>query len=66
MFVAEECDPSVLGGPPTFRGTEEVFVLEAGGAEESVRPGCANGSGEDSLPQRFPIVKKLRRGGRVE
>lgn len=30
------------------------FVV-GGGAEERVRPGWANASGDDSLPQRFPI-----------
>jgi hypothetical protein len=37
--VADELDPSVLGGPPTFLGTADVLVLLGGGAEESVRPG---------------------------
>lgn len=31
-------------------------LVGGGGAEARVRPGCAKGSGEDSLPQRFPIV----------
>jgi len=37
-FEGDEFDPSVLGGPPTFLGTEEVLLLD-GGAEERVRPG---------------------------
>jgi hypothetical protein len=49
--------PSVRGGPPTLRGTEDVPVF-GGGAESRVRPGCAKASGDDSLPQRLPIVVK--------
>jgi hypothetical protein len=48
--------PSVRGGPPTFRGTEEVFALFGAGAESRVRPGWENGSGDDSLPHKLPIV----------
>lgn len=56
---AFELPPRVLGGPPTVfcAGIEEV-VLGAG-AEERVRPGWENGSLEDSLPQRAPIVYKI-------
>ncbi len=39
VFPADEFDPSVLGGPPTFLGTEDVLLLPGGGAEERVRPG---------------------------
>jgi hypothetical protein len=38
-FPADEFDPSVRGGPPTFFGTADVLVLLGGGAEERVRPG---------------------------
>ncbi len=39
-FDGDEFEPSVLGGPPTFLGTEEVLLLlPGGGAEERVRPG---------------------------
>jgi len=37
--AAEELDPRVLGGPPTFLGIEEVLLLLGGGAEPTVRPG---------------------------
>ena len=48
-----------------------MLVLLGAGAEERVRPGWAKGSGDDSLPQRFPMVedreersKEVRSGGR--
>jgi len=49
-------DPSVLAGPPTLLGIVEVLFVFGAGAEERVLPGCAKGSGEDSLPQRFPMM----------
>jgi hypothetical protein len=52
----EGLEPSARGGPPTLAGIEEVLLV-GGGAEESVRPGCEKGSGEDSLPQRLPIAR---------
>lgn len=52
-------DPRVRGGPPTFLGMGEVLGALGVGAEERVRPGWANGSGEeDSLPQQFPMVAR--------
>ena len=58
-----EAEPSVRGGPPTttFLGTDEVgfVVVFCGAAEERVRPGWEKASGEDSLPQRLPIVELL-------
>jgi hypothetical protein len=48
-------DPSVRGGPPTFLGRAEVLFPVDAGADESVRPGVANGS-DDSLPQQFPMT----------
>ena len=43
-------------------------MLEGGGAEETVRPGCEKLSWEDSFPQRFPMMNgnmaKRRRGER--
>jgi len=49
-----ELEPSLWAGPPTVRGREEVVL--GGGAEERIRPGCEKGSGEDSFPQRLPIL----------
>ena len=52
----EVLDPRVLAGPPTFLGIVEVLFVFGAGADERVLPGCAKGSGEDSLPQRFPMM----------
>jgi hypothetical protein len=47
--------PSVLGGPPTERGTEALDV--GGGADPRARPGPVKESEWDSLPHKFPILK---------
>ncbi len=36
------------------------MLFEGAGAEERVRPGWEKGSGEDSLPQRLPILGDLK------
>lgn len=56
--------PRVRGGPATFRkvGGE---AGRGGAADDSVRPGRANGSAADnsSLPQRLPMMERSVKAG---
>lgn len=53
-----DAEPRVRAGPPTtvFLGSVEILGVVLAGAEERVRPGWEKTSGEDSLPQRLPMV----------
>jgi hypothetical protein len=56
---AGEAAPSVRGGPPTRRGTDEDWFGLEGASAASGRAFSANGSGVASLPQRLPMAGGL-------